>query len=70
MTVKKAIKESHVYVCPPEDEEDWKELLAKKHNVPRDAKFDLAWNIAYDFGHSCGLSEVAYYFEVLVVLIK
>lgn len=51
-------------------EEALKVELSEKHGVPRDAKFEKAWNVAWGLGHSSGLHEVRYYFEELVELIK
>jgi erythromycin esterase-like protein len=50
--------------------EAMKAELAAEHGVPRDAKFEKAWNAAWSFGHSSGLPEVRYYFEELVEIIK
>jgi hypothetical protein len=50
--------------------EEMKAELAAEHGVPRDAKFEKAWNAAWSFGHSSGLPEVRYYFEELVEIIK
>lgn len=50
--------------------EAMKAELAAEHGVPRDAKFDKAWIIAWSFGHSSGLPEVRYYFDEIVELIK
>lgn len=50
--------------------EEAKNRLAKEHGVPRNARFDKAWAIAWEHGHSCDLSEVEGYFNELVELIK
>ena len=44
--------------------------MAAVYNLPRDARFDTAWNIAWDLGHSSGISEVKIYFGDLVPLLK
>jgi len=44
--------------------------LAKRFELVRDAKFDVAWSIAWDYGHSNGFHEVKSIFEDLVELIK
>lgn len=50
--------------------EAFKQRLASKHKLPRDAKFDKAWKIAWDYGHDHGFSEVALYFADLAKLLK
>jgi hypothetical protein len=50
--------------------EQIKARLAAEHGIPRDAKFDKAWRIAWSLGHSSGFSEVEYYFSEIVELIK
>jgi len=50
--------------------EQIKDRLAAEHGVPRDAKFDKAWSIAWSFGHRSGFSEVRCYFDEIVELIK
>jgi erythromycin esterase-like protein len=50
--------------------EAMKSELAAEHGVPRDAKFEKAWNAAWSFGHSSGFSEVERYFNEIVELIK
>ena len=47
-----------------------KENMAKKHGLERNAKFETAWRIAWDYGHSNGLSEVEIYFDELAELLK
>jgi hypothetical protein len=47
-----------------------KTKLAKEYGLPRDAKFDLAWGIAWSNGHSSGLSEVEGYFSDLIPLLR
>lgn len=44
--------------------------FADLHKLPRDAKFDLAWRIAWDRGHGSGIEEVKNYFEEVIELIK
>jgi hypothetical protein len=53
-----------------QQEEKIKARLAAEHRIPRDAKFDKAWGIAWDLGHSSGFSEVEDYFHQIVELIK
>lgn len=50
--------------------EAFKDKMAKDHGIPRDAKFDRAWRLAWEYGHSSGLGEVSIYFSDLVELIK
>ena len=50
--------------------EEVKAWFADYHKLPRDAKFDLAWRIAWDRGHGSGMEEVKNYFEELIDLIK
>jgi len=47
-----------------------KEALAQKHGLERTAKFERAWEIAWDYGHSNGFSEVEGYFDELADLLK
>lgn len=44
--------------------------LSIKHSVPRNAKFDKAWRLAWEYGHSSSFEEVESYFDELVELIK
>jgi flagellar biosynthesis/type III secretory pathway protein FliH len=50
--------------------EDMKADLAKAYGVPRNEKFEKAWNLAWEYGHSAGYAEVENYFDDLVELIK
>ena len=50
--------------------EEAKARLSDEHGVPRNERFDKAWSIAWEHGHSCGLSEIELYFNELVKLIK
>ncbi len=50
--------------------EEAKASLAVEYKIPRDAKFDKAWRLAWEYGHSSGLSEVRLYFSELVELIR
>lgn len=50
--------------------EEEKAKLAIKHKIPRDEKFEKAWRIAWDQGHSSGFSEVEIVFDELIDLIK
>ena len=63
------------------DREDWREQearaieaakaeLAAVHGLERNAKFDRAWSIAWDLGHSAGIHEVKNYFSDLADLLK
>lgn len=49
---------------------DSQERMLLKYSLKRDRKFEKAWSIAWEFGHSNGISEVEYYFDELVELIK
>ena len=50
--------------------EAMKAKLAETHGLERNERFDIAWNIAWDIGHACGIDEVGCYFDDLVPLIK
>jgi hypothetical protein len=50
--------------------EAWKVKLATKHKLERNAKFDKAWKIAWDRGHSNGFEEVEIYFDELAELLE
>lgn len=52
------------------DIEASKNRLSKECGVERNTKFDKAWMIAWDHGHSSGLDEVELYFRELAELIK
>ena len=47
-----------------------KASLAQTYGLERNKRFDIAWRIAWDYGHSAGLSEVEIYFTDLVDLLK
>lgn len=47
-----------------------KEQMAAEHKLERNEKFEIAWKIAWDLGHSAGLNEVENYFSDLVPLLK
>lgn len=47
-----------------------KTRMAKECGVERGEKFDKAWQIAWDHGHSAGIGEVEIYFRELAELIK
>lgn len=57
-------------------EQEAEEIEASKvkmlamHGLVRDAKFELAWKLAWDYGHSSGISEVELYFSELAELLK
>ena len=44
--------------------------LAATHGLERNAKFDRAWSIAWDIGHSAGIHEVKIWFNDLADLLK
>lgn len=50
--------------------EAMKVRLSETYNLERNERFDIAWGIAWGFGHSYGLHEVEIYFGDLVPLIK
>jgi hypothetical protein len=50
--------------------EQTKEKLAKEYHLERNAKFERAWDIAWDWGHSNGFTEVECYFAELVDLLR
>ena len=43
--------------------------LATAYGLERNAKFETAWNIAWEFGHAVSLAEVKYYFGELTPLL-
>ena len=47
-----------------------KKELSGEYGIPVNAKFEKAWNIAWDRGHSSGLDEVRSIFGELVELFK
>lgn len=47
-----------------------KDELSRKHGIPRDKKFDIAWQIAWINGHSGGYGDVESCFDELVELLK
>lgn len=57
-------------------EEEAKEIEAAKaelsdeYGLERNAKFETAWGIAWEYGHSSGISEVKIYFDDLVPLLQ
>ena len=52
------------------DIEALKLRLAVRHGLERNAKFDKAWYLAWDYGHADGLKEVEQYFDELAELLK
>lgn len=44
--------------------------FAERYRLPRNAKFDLAWRIAWERGHSSGMDEVKDFFIELIDLIQ
>lgn len=53
------------------DIEASKQRMAKETGVPRThPKFERAWQIAWEEGHSSGISEVENYFRELADLLK
>jgi hypothetical protein len=53
-----------------ETEEDFKAYLFREFDVVDNPKADACYNLAYEYGHSQGYSEVHYVFSDLVALIK
>lgn len=52
-----------------EEIEAIKAELAAEYEIERNAKFDKAWSIAWEYGHSSGVAEVKNYFHEIVELI-
>ncbi len=52
------------------DVETAKAALAAEFELQRDAKFDRAWDIAWEAGHACGIEEVKHCFRELADLLK
>ena len=50
--------------------DDLRDKLAEEYGVVGDPKLQDCFDLAWDYGHSCGLHEVAIHFDSLVVLIK
>ena len=48
----------------------FKNQLATECNLERNAKFERAFELAWNYGHSCGLEEVRNYFYDLADLIR
>lgn len=44
--------------------------LAAEHGLDRNEKFEIAWGIAWEHGHSSGIPEVKNFFHDLVPLLK
>ena len=44
--------------------------MAQEYGLERNAKFDRAWEIAWSYGHSSGISEVKNYFHELADFLK
>lgn len=44
--------------------------MAEKYNVLGNEKFDMAYELAWSYGHSAGYDEVENYFSDIVDLIK
>lgn len=44
--------------------------LATTHGLERNAKFDRAWSIAWQHGHSSGIDDVKCFFHDLADLLK
>lgn len=51
-------------------QEALKPLLAQAYGLDGNQKFDLAFNLAWQYGHSSGSEEVIAYFSDLADLIK
>jgi len=49
--------------------EESKSRLAKEYNLERNAKFEKAYALAWDYGHSSGINEVENYFHELAPLL-
>jgi len=47
-----------------------KDRLEKKHGVTANPKAHRLFDIAWDYGHAYGLTEVTYHYERLVDLIQ
>lgn len=50
--------------------QEQKEGLEHLHGLSRHPKADDLYQIAWDLGHSYGFSEVKYYYDILVKLVK
>jgi hypothetical protein len=51
-------------------EDTFKNLLAEEYGVKRDhPKFDKAFSIAWEHGHSCGYNDVEIYFSEIAELL-
>jgi hypothetical protein len=50
---------------------DFFDALSEHTGVPRShPKWGVLWNLAWEHGHSAGITEVVYYFEEFAELIK
>lgn len=47
-----------------------KNKLAEEHGVVGNPKLDACFDLAWQYGHACGLGEVEGFFEELVDLIQ
>ena len=63
---------SHSYHKAEEEREieACKARLAERHRLKRNAKFEIAWRIAWENGHASGFSEVEIYFDDIAELLK
>jgi predicted nucleic acid-binding Zn-ribbon protein len=52
------------------EEETFKFLLKKEYGLEGNLKFEKAYSVAYEHGHSSGFSEIENYFMDLVELIS
>jgi hypothetical protein len=52
------------------DIENAKLELLEEYGIERNDKFERAWSVAWDYGHSSGIQEVKNHFADLVDLIK
>jgi hypothetical protein len=52
-----------------DQEELFKEALEKLYEVSNNPKKNLLYSKAYELGHSSGLHEVEYFYDILVDLI-
>lgn len=50
--------------------EETKARLSAETGLPRDAKFEKCWNLAWSYGHSSGFPEVEAYFREMCELIN
>lgn len=51
-------------------ENAFKKALAEEYGVVGNPKFEQCYNIAWNYGHSSGFSDVENYFHIIVELIR